>query len=186
ALRNLLGLGVEFSEIQMAVLLQPHLPVKLAGVAFSRHPLNLWNFDSGIVEYQRQSSDAVVNGLAAEQSALKDPAPEGIPSHHWQELRLLCQKLDQTYLGPVDIEWALSEEKLVLLQVRPVATEEAQIIRQSHKDQRWTRETTQERFPEPISPLGWDSLQDAFQSSVRGLGKYLGIKLPQDTKKMAA
>ena len=39
----------------------------------------------------------------------------------------------------------------------------------------WSRELTQERFPEPLTPLAWTSIADIFVSNVRILNERFGI-----------
>jgi phosphohistidine swiveling domain-containing protein len=43
----------------------------------------------------------------------------------------------------------------------------------------WSREESKERFPYPISPLGWSLLRAPTEVSLQALSKYLGFKQPK-------
>ncbi|NCG17984.1 MAG: hypothetical protein GWP91_03100 [Rhodobacterales bacterium] len=55
--------------------------------------------------------------------------------------------------GPMDVEWCIDERGvMMLLQARPITTTESAPVR---TDVVWTRRFIGERFPDPVTPLGW-------------------------------
>lgn len=72
------------------------------------------------------------------------------------ELVHMCVAVERFYAFPQDIEWALVEDRLYLLQSRPVTQFPA----------RWTRDESAERFPNAITPLTWDFTSDGFHKSL--------------------
>lgn len=68
----------------------------------------------------------------------------------------LAKAAEDHYQFPQDIEWGIANDRLYLLQSRPITT----------IPPRWTRDESAERFPFPISPLTWDFVDDAFHQSL--------------------
>lgn len=63
----------------------------------------------------------------------------------------------QAFFGfPQDIEWAFSGPSLYLLQSRPV----------TFIPERWTRDESAERFPNAVTPLTWDLVEEGFHKSL--------------------
>ena len=57
-------------------------------------------------------------------------------------------------LGPaVDVEWAICEGRLAILQARPITAGP-----RSRESVRWTAANTQEALPDPVAPLTWSVL----------------------------
>ena len=68
----------------------------------------------------------------------------------------LVRRVERFYGFPQDIEWALADGQLQLLQSRPV----------TEFPTRWTRDESAERFPNPITPLTWDFTTAGFHESL--------------------
>lgn len=66
---------------------------------------------------------------------------------------------------PQDIEWAIEEGRLFLLQSRPITRIPA----------RWTRDESAERFPNPVTPLTWDLCEAGFHASLNHSFKLMGL-----------
>ena len=64
--------------------------------------------------------------------------------------------MERSYRFPQDIEWGFVGGELHLLQARPVTTIPA----------RWTRDESAERFPNVITPLTWDFVDEGFHRSL--------------------
>jgi len=76
-----------------------------------------------------------------------------------RSLRELCdlvRRVERHYFFPQDVEWAIAEGRLHLLQSRPV----------TELPPRWTRQESAERFPNPITPLTWDFTTEGFHESL--------------------
>jgi len=76
---------------------------------------------------------------------------------------------------PQDVEWAIDYSgRLLLLQARPITTTGTPRAR---KDVLWTRRFIGERWPEPVTPLGWSLLAPVFEHFVaypQTQSRYLG------------
>lgn len=66
---------------------------------------------------------------------------------------------------PQDIEWAVSDAELFLLQSRPITRVAA----------RWTRDESAERYPNPVTPLTWDLVEAGFHASLRHSFQLMGL-----------
>jgi len=90
-----------------------------------------------------------------------------------QELTELLRAIEAHYGFPQDVEWAYEGGRFYVLQARPITT-----VRPV-----WTRAFFDERFPHPVSPLGWSVLGDlvrrrAFVDPLR----YLGYEDPDEVE----
>ncbi|WP_166973270.1 PEP/pyruvate-binding domain-containing protein [Brevibacterium atlanticum] len=70
-----------------------------------------------------------------------------------------------------DIEWAIHDGRLYLLQSRPI----------TRVAPRWTRDESAERFPTPVTPLTWDLVEAGFHHSLNHSFDLMGLP-PFDDK----
>ena len=82
-----------------------------------------------------------------------------------QQLADLVLKVESHYAFPQDVEWAVRDGEVYLLQSRPVTEFPA----------RWTREESAERFPNPITPLTWDFTTAGFHLSLAHSLEMMGM-----------
>jgi len=82
-----------------------------------------------------------------------------------RELVALLSKIEAHYGWPQDIEWALRDAKLWLLQSRPITT----------IPPRWTRDESGERFPNVVTPLTWDLVERGFHQSLNHSFALMGL-----------
>jgi len=90
------------------------------------------------------------------------------PSLDTAQLRALAElvrRVERFYGFPQDIEWAIENGELHLLQSRPV----------TEFPERWTRDESAERFPNPITPLTWDFTTVGFHESLEYSLRLLGM-----------
>lgn len=82
--------------------------------------------------------------------------------HDVAALALAAEK----YFGfPQDIEWAYRKGELFLLQSRPVTRISA----------RWTRDESAERFPNAVTPMTWDLVEEGFHTSLNYSFSLMGL-----------
>jgi phosphoenolpyruvate synthase/pyruvate phosphate dikinase len=79
--------------------------------------------------------------------------------------------------GPQDVEWALAQDTLHVLQTRPITSGGSRFFTDiiPDDDYVWTSGFLNERFPRPVSPLGWSLIRElldelAFRDPLRYLG----------------
>jgi rifampicin phosphotransferase len=75
-----------------------------------------------------------------------------------QILRLLdlMIRVEQSYGFPQDLEWGFAGKDLYLFQSRPITA----------IPPRWTRDESAERFPNVLTPLTWDFVEEGFHRSL--------------------
>ena len=148
----------QLPDTQMAVLIQPYIDSKIAGVMFSRNPL-----DGGsqiIIEALPGGAESVVGGQVTPLHWEIDfSAPETLEKNLKEieiysiidkviiaELVQQAQAIEAFFHGiPQDIEWSWDGEKVWILQSRPI----------TNLQPFWTRTIAAEVIPGAIRPLTW-------------------------------
>ena len=164
-----LGLAPAAEGSAMAVVVQRLVRADLAGVLFTADPVSgdrarmVGNFVRGL-------GDRLVSGEAdAEQFTLAQPhgrytGPAALKPHA-RALFRLGQRLEQALGMPQDIEWAIANGRLSLLQARPITT-----LRAYHPttgewndslagDYLWTNTNYGEAIPDVMTPATWSAVQ---------------------------
>ncbi|MEE3660888.1 PEP/pyruvate-binding domain-containing protein [Brenneria sp. g21c3] len=77
----------------------------------------------------------------------------------------LAQQAQAFFGFPQDIEWAFSGGVCYLLQSRPV----------TFVPERWTRDESAERFPNAVTPLTWDLVEEGFHESLNFSFELMGL-----------
>ena len=122
------------TQCHLAALIQRFIESGIAGVAFTAHPLTM---DRSII-YTEYTTEADQQAIEAGRSVVfksvsfdkagvpcdKSSASEAIavPDKLWHELRSCCLRIEKMYGVPQDIEWRWAEDKLWIVQTRPITT----------------------------------------------------------------
>ena len=148
----------QLPDTQMAVLIQPYIDSKFAGVMFTRNPL-----DGGsevIIEALPGGAESVVGGQftpvhleldfstpeSVEKSLSEIETNSIIDKSIVTELVKVAQAIEAFFHGiPQDIEWSWDGEKIWILQSRPI----------TNLQPFWTRTIAAEVIPGAIRPLTW-------------------------------
>ncbi len=148
----------QLPDTQMAVLVQPYIDSKFAGVMFTRNPL-----DGGsqiIIEALPGGAESVVGGQftpvhleidfstpeSLEKSLSEIETNSMIDKSIVAELVKVAQAIEAFFHGiPQDIEWSWDGEQLWILQSRPI----------TNLQPFWTRTIAAEVIPGAIRPLTW-------------------------------
>ncbi|MGB3514361.1 MAG: glycerol-3-phosphate acyltransferase [Microcoleaceae cyanobacterium] len=142
----------EIPDAEMAVLIQPYIFGKVAGVMFTRNPL-----DGGakvIIEALPGGAEKVVGGqltpvhleIDKNQPLNQLENQDILPPEIIQELVEKAEAIEAFFHGlPQDIEWIWDGEKIWILQSRPITN-----LRPI-----WTRTIAAEVIPGAIHPLTW-------------------------------
>lgn len=193
--------GFTQEEASMAVVIQEMLTPESSGVAFSVDPVG-GNLSQVLIEANFGVGESVVGGEAITDSWLVAPAsreiierrintkdhqvvlndtgvteqviPEGkrdqpcLNDKDILDVAAVTKRIEYAYGAPQDIEWALVNGELFILQARPL----------TKIPPRYTRDESAERFPEPLTPLTWSYVEEAFNLSLEHSLKLMGISLP--------
>lgn len=81
------------------------------------------------------------------------------------QIAALAKQAEAFFGFPQDIEWAFSQNELYLLQSRPV----------TFVPERWTRDESAERFPNVVTPLTWDLVEEGFHTSLNHSFELMGL-----------
>jgi phosphoenolpyruvate synthase/pyruvate phosphate dikinase len=181
ALTQVLTSGFDPQDFLPGAILQPVIEAKISGVAFSHDPANPWRRQF-VVEWARGSGEGVVQGTKSTHLHRKGDgaaAPEIVDFIEllWRDIELL----EKDFGRPVDVEWCWDGSRLWILQVRAVAGVESEILGLSRERFRWTREMAEERFPQPMTILGWTAIDDLVTSNINSLKKDFGIEVKSTT-----
>ena len=127
--------GLKPMNARMAVILQRLLDASVSGVGFSLNPENNC-YDEMILNAVAGTAEALVGGAVTPDSymveknkkrVLRTIAPNGkdnalLEDESVLEVATMLNQCEETFGGPVDIEWSFEDEELYLLQVRPITT----------------------------------------------------------------
>jgi len=217
--------NIDASNVAVAVIIQKLVPADISGVLFTANPRtgasdemvieavyglgeglvsgevqpDIYNITSDNVDVQTaHKSKALYAGSHKYQSVPDEKTRKSCLTYaQIQELRKTGLQAQQAYGCPLDIEWAISSNKLYMLQARPVTTlaatqayyallQEAKTFLKSEISEGrgpWARHNLSETLPSP-SPLTW-SLIRSFMSGAGGFGlmhEHVGFT-PSDTVK---
>ena len=188
--------GFEHAAAAMAVVVQTMVRCDVAGVAFTINPVSgslkemLVNANFGLGE-SVVSGDGEIDqyvldrdgklcssvighktarvicgdhGSQAIEVGAEEAARPCMPDAALAELALLMRRVEDAYQFPQDIEWGIAGGQLHLLQSRPVTT----------LPPRWTRDESAERFPNVLTPLAWDMVEEGFHRSLNHSFRLMG------------
>jgi phosphohistidine swiveling domain-containing protein len=115
---------------QLAVLVQPMVEATAAGVAFTADPVT-GERDVVLVEAVRGLGERLVSGAASPDEWVMQgdsayrrttTGEDAIDAGVATAVATLARQVEQYFGGPQDLEWALADGDVVLLQARPVTT----------------------------------------------------------------
>jgi len=175
----------ELSPASMAVVVQQMIPVEISGICFTCHPVDSKN-EILLIEAHRGIGADIVGGKTTPAEYFIDRKTLEIdkiiyPKNKQQllsagqlnELAKLCLKIEDHFSSPQDIEWGLYEDRFYIFQSRPITSYfTGKTLQQKEL---WCNYFFAERFPQPVSPLGWSILKpliekNAFRQPLHFLG----------------
>lgn len=173
-----------FLPQSIAVIVQQMIPAEYSGICFTLDPIDAKQDWLMIEAHQGVGADIVggqVNParyrIHKQRQEIQSDAAQSNPSFFPGEPILAfaqtCLKIEQQFGAPQDIEWAFYQKAFYILQSRPITTLAQKTV--SPKDKVWSNYFFGERFPQPVSPLGWSLLkplieQNAFREPLNLLG----------------
>ena len=147
---------------RMAVLVQRMIAADTAGVAFTANPVTGERAET-IISAVKGSGERLVSGQATpdewivrDQEAMCRAAPEGaIDANQALAVAELARSVEGHYGGiPQDIEWALVEGQMMLLQARPITALPEFVVWKVQQPGAWARHVRLgEWLGDPVTPL---------------------------------
>jgi pyruvate,water dikinase len=190
--------GFDHRQAAMAVVVQTMVRCEVAGVGFSVNPIR-GDLGEMIVDANYGLGESVVSGEAEVDHWTIDKKSRAVreariaaksrkivcAERGTREVRLSAEEgaapaLDAAALGkvaemlaaveasyrfPQDIEWGIEGGRVHLLQSRPITT----------IPPRWTRDESAERFPNVVTPLTWDFVEEGFHRSLEHSLRLMGF-----------
>ena len=163
----------------IALLVQEMIPADHAGVLFTMDPTG-HDTETAILSLTHGTAEKLMDGetegthvrINRKTGTIVDPAGKtALSDKVFNELTTAGFKLEKKLKHPQDIEWAVVDDTLYFLQMRPVTTVEIEALR----DIVWSRELSEERYPQPISNLGWSIINDLLPLNLSVLANRFGL-----------
>ena len=158
---------------EMAVLVQQMIPCELAGIAFSVDPLD--GAPAVVIEAVAGLGEALANGSVSgvryrfERNRLgmsrMEEAEDLLSPVQIEQIADLALAAEVHFGEPQDIEWGIRQGQLFLFQSRPITVRSTGFFTEHlpGDDALWTGGFFNERFPRPVSPLGWTLLRELLE-----------------------
>ncbi|MBS1990825.1 MAG: hypothetical protein JSS83_09930 [Cyanobacteria bacterium SZAS LIN-3] len=165
------------SPARMAVLVQVMVPAEQAGVAFSINPVT--GADEVVINAVDGLADDLVQGLVdGEQIVVNGTAISrgGGTALGDRHARLLADSIRdlKTKCGfAVDVEWALSQDQIYILQLRPVTTT---ATKPTGNVRIFDGSNIQESYPGITSPMTFSFVRRAYLEVYRSFVRLMGVK----------
>jgi pyruvate,water dikinase len=164
----------------MAVLIQRMVPAEIAGVAFTANPIT--GDREVIVNAVRGLADRLVSGeIDADQWSITDGraeradgATEALVAEQALQVAELALRVEEHFGSPQDVEWAMTDGEIHILQARPITTALAHAtpvpveVPAGH----WEREAS--HAPRPLTPftgsIFYDLANEGLRSAIAEFG----------------
>jgi pyruvate,water dikinase len=172
----------------MAVLIQPMVTPTAAGVALGADPFT-GDRSRALISAVRGLAEPLVSGqavaeewdiTAATASCRSPAAPEVLTAAQAAAVGSTLRRVEDLLGGPLDVEWAINDDQVLILQARPMTALPAQAAWPAPRRGVWLRTIRLgEWLPEPITPLfeTWllQRLEERFRLRQQDVG---GISAP--------
>ena len=178
--------GIPPDAARMAVIVQTMIPCDVAGVAFSIDPLS--GAQTVVIECARGLGESVVSGATDVESyrlsrpGLEPPAEGGLLNpDQARKVAVTVIALERLFGAPQDVEWGIWTGRLYVLQSRPITAAATGFFTEvlPDDDHLWTSGFLNERFSQPVSPLGWTLIRELLEPlAFRDPLRFMGYRLP--------
>ncbi len=167
---------------QIAVVVQVMVPSDLSGVLFTADPIT-GSFTAMIGNAVQGLGEKLVSGEANASSFTftrlegKYDGPETLRKYA-AKLYTYAARLEREVGCPQDIEWAVAQGKVYLLQARPITTLTAEnldtyaINESLAEDALWVNANVGEAIPDVMTPLSWSFIRELDNESMAVPGNY--------------
>ncbi|WP_425307666.1 PEP/pyruvate-binding domain-containing protein [Ammonicoccus fulvus] len=174
--------AIDHLDVSIAVVIQRMIPAEASGVLFTANP-QTGRRNETVIESVRGLGDALVSGLIEPDSHTLDTPSGRLIDHHLtadgprlspaelDALRTLGQKVQALQQSPQDIEWAIADGRVHLLQARAITS--LYPIPDPHEpNDVWFSFGAFQGMLAPITPLG----QDVLRMMIAGAASLGGVR----------
>ena len=178
--------GLDDAEDGVAVVVQQMVKARAAGVAFTADPVS-GRQDRIMISAIEGYGDRLVGGEEDGETFTLDKADGRVIDRPDQPLLTpadlealyhLATTVEQASEGPQDIEWALDEDQLYLLQARPITTTLRSQPIDDDKLQIFDNSNIIESYPGLVSPLTYSFAQYAYARVYRSFVRLMSVAEP--------
>ncbi|MCR8844554.1 PEP-utilizing enzyme [Paenibacillus sp. SC116] len=168
------------NAFQMGVIVQEQKNPQYAGVLFTMNPVSK-DTDHLIIEWVEGLGDKLVSGEVTPSRIVVSRLTRQVTFHVGSALppdfilRLVQLSLDieQDYQFPIDLEWCIEQDEVIILQVRPITA------LQGKQNIIWTNVNMVENFPTVVTPFTWSIVDSFYQHYTRQMMKLFGWKVEE-------
>ena len=151
------------SRGDMAVIIQHQLQPEVSGVMVTQSPFSV---SEVLIECCPGLGEKLVSGEITptryrikSRKIVEHKGDNLLSDTQLRELTQAGKKIEKIFGSGQDIEWAIENEKLYILQSRPVTVHAAEPRRRGTV---WCNANVRETIPDPISPMGWSIFDTVF------------------------
>lgn len=181
--------GQNGNATRMAVIVQPMVACRVAGVAFTADPVT-HNRSTMVVTLRHGSPEALVSGTETGQAlvfrrtpgrndslTLEAPPHSGhlLPEAALLHLGHLLQAVEAFFAAPVDVEWCWDGQQFWILQARPITHPGS---RPQSPAAVWSGTNVQEILPGVPTPATWSTISYGLDASLKRLFALFGYRWP--------
>lgn len=164
-----------------SVVVQQMVPADCAGVIFSHDPVQQKETDCAVVAITRGLADKLVDGeidgttvyLNRRTGQSNEPC-ELLTSEHNQKLLQLLERCEAIFSGPQDIEFAIAENSIYLLQARAITTVKQKELFALTRV--FDGSNIQESYPGTTTPLTFSFINSAYQEVYKSFCRLMGVE----------
>jgi rifampicin phosphotransferase len=194
--------NIDIDKPSIAIIVQKQIASDVSGVGFSANPqtgaldevmLNssfglgetivsgIVNPDIYIIKKEKIISKKISNKHIAlylkedggtQEKIVKEPKKESLTKKQAIDLSNVINKVESWYKKPMDTEWAIADNKIYLLQARPITTKMSKLswdVGIHPKGTMFARGSIIEMLPDPLAPLYADYAKPHVVSSLKKL-----------------
>lgn len=167
-------------SVGMAILLQTMIQPEVAGIAFTADPVT-GDRDVVRVSGVRGIGEAVASGEATpdewdvrgDQPARRaDAGPPALTAVQVTKVAAVARHIEETLGAPQDVEWAIVDGDVVVLQARPITVLPTPPS-ESLPGPNWSKDAA--HFPEPITPFGASLYVEICDTGITGMCDAYGL-----------
>ena len=157
------GRQVDVPIGDMAVIIQHQLDPEWSGVMVTQSPFSV---NEVLIECCEGLGDKLVSGRITptryrirNKKMVEQKGKDILLQRQISELIRVGKMIERYFKEPQDIEWAIQDKKLYILQSRPVFL---QASAPGKKGTVWCNANVRETIPDPISPMAWSIFDSSF------------------------